>query len=417
MRIRRHARKATITVRSVLALVAMVTAVALVPVRARGATDAAADSPLGVAFTSLPAGWSVATPGQYTPGFLVLINPSRGEVNQGELAVQPLGLAVTSNEEQAASVAADRLVKESNFTGPITRTPMRLGSAAAVMLQGMPGPANVQFAVAHAGALYDIVTLGSDTLLPGQQQALAALHFIPRVGQFPSRNPAAPYTPPGTGSRPTPYTGSPATLSPRPRRGRNTLPHRNFGPRPMHSPTGYGGWMWVAWGSRVVEQGCTSPPGGLHTTCRGYFYGEGDHTGQDYYAIDWPYANLNNIWGQDDQSATVKHAGWTQGSFFGYGIWVVLQNNNGITSYYAHLSSVSVTVGQTVTFTTQFAKSGCTGNCTGYHVHVTWCKNPSFDQYGQPYGGTSMPQTPLHTNNSTYPEYNSLSKGQLVMGW
>lgn len=63
----------------------------------------------------------------------------------------------------------------------------------------------------------------------------------------------------------------------------------------------------------------------------------------------------------------VAYAGWDNS---GYGNLVVLQSNNGIESYYAHLSKIEVKTGQTVNVDTEIGKMGKTGHATGTHLHL-----------------------------------------------
>ena len=63
---------------------------------------------------------------------------------------------------------------------------------------------------------------------------------------------------------------------------------------------------------------------------------------------------------------TVTWAGWKSG---GWGYLVVINHGNGIETYYAHNSRVTVKVGQKVAKGEQIAKMGSTGNSSGPHVH------------------------------------------------
>ena len=64
-------------------------------------------------------------------------------------------------------------------------------------------------------------------------------------------------------------------------------------------------------------------------------------------------------------AGTVIHAGWLGG----YGNLVVVDHGNGISTAYAHNTSVAVAVGQQVAQGDVIAYSGSTGNSTGPHVH------------------------------------------------
>ena len=65
-------------------------------------------------------------------------------------------------------------------------------------------------------------------------------------------------------------------------------------------------------------------------------------------------------------SGTVVFSG-TKGSF---GKMVVVSHGNGVQTYYAHCSSLLVSVGQTVSQGDTIAKVGSTGNSTGNHLHL-----------------------------------------------
>ena len=57
------------------------------------------------------------------------------------------------------------------------------------------------------------------------------------------------------------------------------------------------------------------------------------------------------------------------GAMSGYGLIVVIQHGGGVATAYAHNSSISVSVGQSVAQGQTIAAVGCTGHCFGDHVH------------------------------------------------
>ncbi|WP_226038275.1 M23 family metallopeptidase [Aquibacillus saliphilus] len=73
-------------------------------------------------------------------------------------------------------------------------------------------------------------------------------------------------------------------------------------------------------------------------------------------------------------NGVVESAGWDSG---GYGNKVVINHNNGYKTIYAHLSSLSVSSGQTVTKGSKLGVMGSTGNSTGVHLHIEVYKNGS----------------------------------------
>ena len=57
------------------------------------------------------------------------------------------------------------------------------------------------------------------------------------------------------------------------------------------------------------------------------------------------------------------------GSRYGYGNWVALRHANGVVTLYAHLSAISVGVGQHVSVGDRIGNMGSTGFSTGSHLH------------------------------------------------
>lgn len=72
-------------------------------------------------------------------------------------------------------------------------------------------------------------------------------------------------------------------------------------------------------------------------------------------------------------SGTVTASGNTdlQPGCYSYGKWILLKHENGLSSLYAHLSSIMVSSGQTVSTGDTIGLSGNTGYSTGPHLHLT----------------------------------------------
>ena len=75
-------------------------------------------------------------------------------------------------------------------------------------------------------------------------------------------------------------------------------------------------------------------------------------------------------------TGVVVYSGWND---WGYGYVVVVDHGNGWQTLYAHLSSINVGCGQAVFQGGAIAGMGCTGNCTGPHVHFEMMS----DAYGK----------------------------------
>jgi len=73
-------------------------------------------------------------------------------------------------------------------------------------------------------------------------------------------------------------------------------------------------------------------------------------------------------------SGTVVEAGWGGA----YGNQIVIKMNDGTYTQYGHLSSIEVSVGQTVTPGQRIGLSGATGNVTGAHLHFEARTTPEY---------------------------------------
>ncbi len=91
----------------------------------------------------------------------------------------------------------------------------------------------------------------------------------------------------------------------------------------------------------------------------GSMWSSGHHTGLDFAAPTG--TPLKAVHG-----ATVKSAGWS-GS---YGYRIVLELEDGTEVWYCHLSSMTVSAGQTVGTGETIGRVGATGNVSGAHLHL-----------------------------------------------
>ena len=101
------------------------------------------------------------------------------------------------------------------------------------------------------------------------------------------------------------------------------------------------------------------------TADSGRLYASGTHNGTDF--------GLPT--GSEIRSAangTVREVGNTDvGRCLSYGKWVLVDHDNGLSTLYAHLSSISSKPGQVVNRGTVIGYSGNTGYSTGPHLHLT----------------------------------------------
>lgn len=87
-------------------------------------------------------------------------------------------------------------------------------------------------------------------------------------------------------------------------------------------------------------------------------------------AIDIANRAAPNILAAD--SGTVVVSGWTN---IGYGYHVVIDHGNGYRTLYAHMQSLYVSAGQTVSRGAAIGRMGSTGRSTGTHLHFEIIRN------------------------------------------
>ncbi|MER6562858.1 M23 family metallopeptidase [Streptomyces sp. NPDC001027] len=96
-------------------------------------------------------------------------------------------------------------------------------------------------------------------------------------------------------------------------------------------------------------------------------WSSGSHTGVDFHAASGTTVHAVGF-------GTVVEAGWGGA----YGNQVVMKMNDGTYTQYGHLSSIEVSVGQTVTPGQRIGLSGATGNVTGAHLHFEARTTPEY---------------------------------------
>lgn len=96
-------------------------------------------------------------------------------------------------------------------------------------------------------------------------------------------------------------------------------------------------------------------------------WSSGSHTGIDFHASTGTPVRAVG-------AGTVVEAGWGGA----YGNNVVIKMNDGTYTQYGHLSSLSVSVGQSVAPGQQIGLAGSTGNSTGAHLHFEARTSPEY---------------------------------------
>ena len=104
----------------------------------------------------------------------------------------------------------------------------------------------------------------------------------------------------------------------------------------------------------------------------------------------WPVPNYKGVsrWNENGRYATDIRADYgtpiiasdsgvvvTAGTHWSYGNYVVIDHGNGWRTLYAHMSSIAVTMGQSVTGGQTIGYVGMTGVATGYHCHFEMSYN------------------------------------------
>ncbi|MFF1506690.1 peptidoglycan DD-metalloendopeptidase family protein [Streptomyces sp. NPDC058326] len=203
------------------------------------------------------------------------------------------------------------------------------------------------------------LTLGAkNTARPAAPKSAAPKAAAPRSSQKTSAAPSSKNGDTPRASRGAERSSAPAAQTP------DAAPARSTGSSASGASTSASGW--------VAPVG-----GGVSTPYRasGSMWSSGYHTGADFIASSGTTVRAVG-------AGTVVSAGWSGA----YGNEVVIQHADGNYSQYAHLSSLSVSSGQTVTGGQQIGLSGSTGNSTGPHLHFEIRTSPSYGSDIDPLG-------------------------------
>jgi murein DD-endopeptidase MepM/ murein hydrolase activator NlpD len=122
---------------------------------------------------------------------------------------------------------------------------------------------------------------------------------------------------------------------------------------------------------KIVENNYEWP---LEQTSISSYYGMRTMKGvtKSHTGVDIPCPLESDVKAVD--SGAVIFADWSGG----YGYYIQIDHGNGVVSAYAHLQSLNVKNGDSVTKGQIIAKSGSTGNSTGPHLHLEYIVNGSF---------------------------------------
>ena len=113
----------------------------------------------------------------------------------------------------------------------------------------------------------------------------------------------------------------------------------------------------------------TNTPGSLVRPARGAmtgWWGEGRRSHR-HSGIDFDGDTGDRIVAAG--TGVVTHAGGAPTGYSGYGLMVIIDHGNGVSTLYAHLSRIRVVVGQAVAPGDDIGAMGTTGNVTGSHLH------------------------------------------------
>lgn len=134
-----------------------------------------------------------------------------------------------------------------------------------------------------------------------------------------------------------------------------------IGTKKRSTQSAYTSGVDVVDGDGVVTGSMLWPVPAVHSMSQRY---HGGHSGIDI--ANGPVSMMNQpVVAADGGTVTVVNTNPN----VGYGIYVIVDHGNGLTTLYSHLNSVSVVAGQPVSRGQEIARAGNTGWSTGPHLH------------------------------------------------
>lgn len=114
-------------------------------------------------------------------------------------------------------------------------------------------------------------------------------------------------------------------------------------------------------------------------------YGPGypEYTGGIHKGLDYDWGSGTQIYSV--ASGTVVAAGWGAAGQDWAGNGVLVRHADGYHSYYAHMSSIDVSSGDSVSAGSRIGKVGSTGRSTGPHLHIEIWESSSRSDHTDPY--------------------------------
>jgi murein DD-endopeptidase MepM/ murein hydrolase activator NlpD len=132
-------------------------------------------------------------------------------------------------------------------------------------------------------------------------------------------------------------------------------------PAPPPSRSGFFGQIFV--------RGENAPPSAVASGARFQWPTVGRRINQ-YYRGRWHTGvDIDGEYSTPIYAAASGTVSFASADRSGYGLHIIVSHGNGLTTLYAHASKVFVRSGQSIRQGQTIAMQGCTGRCSGVHLH------------------------------------------------